>query len=68
MRRFIKIVEETEMGHMDQRRAGIRSTRVPPDAESDPDSMELVPQTLLNDRTNHVYMTTADVEGKLYSD
>ena len=68
VRRFIKIVEETEMGHMDQRRAGIRSTRVPPDAESDPDSMELVPQTLLNDRTNHVYMTTADVEGKLYSD
>ena len=54
VRRFIKIVEETEMGHMDQRRAGIRSTRVPPDAESNQDLMELVPQTLLNDRTNHV--------------
>ena len=67
MRRFIKVVDEMEMGHMDQRQAGIRSTCVPPDAESDPDSMELVPQTLLNNRTNHVCMTTADVTGKLYS-
>ena len=51
---FIKVVDETEIGYMDQRRAGIRSTRVQPDTESDPDSMELVPQTLLNDHTNHV--------------
>ena len=52
---------------MDQRQAGIRSTRVLPDTTAKPNLMELVPQTLLNDRKNHVYMTTTEVEGKLYS-
>ena len=66
VRCFIKIVEETEMGHMDQRRAGIRSTLVPPETMAEPDSMELVPQTLLINCTSHVYMTTTDVEGKVY--
>jgi hypothetical protein len=42
VRKFIKIVSETEMGHMDQRKVGIRSTKVEP---VDPDSMEPVPQT-----------------------
>jgi hypothetical protein len=60
-------MDETEMGQMDQLRAGIQSTRVAPDTTTKPDSMEPVPQTLLNDRTNHVYMTTTNVEGKLYS-
>ena len=66
--RFIKVVDETEMGHMDQRRAGIRSTRVLPDTAPEPDSMEPVPQAPLNDHTNPVYMTTTNVKGKLYSD
>ena len=35
--RFIKVVDETNMGHMDQRRVGIRSTRVSPDTTTDPD-------------------------------
>ena len=68
VQRFIKIVDETETGHMNQRRAGIRSTCVPPDTEPEPDSMELVPQTLHNDHINHIYMTTEDIEEKLYSD
>ena len=68
VRRFIKVTDETELGHMDQRRAGIRSTRVPPDTAPETDAMEPVLQTPLNDRTHHVYMTTSDVEGKLYSD
>ena len=53
---------------MGQRRADIRSTRVPPDTTVKPDSIELVPQTLLNNHTNHVYLTTIDAESKLYSD
>ena len=64
VRKFIKVVDETEMGHMDQTRAGTRSTRANPDT----DPMEAVPQTPLNDRTHHVYMTITDVEGRLYSD
>ncbi|KAL7524050.1 hypothetical protein ACHAXR_001126, partial [Thalassiosira sp. AJA248-18] len=52
------------MGHMDQRKVGIRSTK----STTDPDSMEPVPQTPLNDKTHHVYMSIAEVEGRLYSD
>ena len=64
VRKFIKVVSETKMGHMDQRRTGIRSTN----ATTDSDSMEPVLQAPLNDRTHHVYMTITDVEGRLYSD
>ena len=64
VRRFIKIVDETEMGHMDQTKVGIRSTHT----NADPDSMETVPQTPLNERTHHVYMSITDIEGRLYSD
>ena len=66
VRKFIKVVSETEMGHMDQRKVGVRSTKVKPEPE--PDSMEYIPQTPLNDKTHHVYMSIAEVEGKLYSD
>jgi len=65
VRKFIKTTSETEMGHMDQRKVGIRSTKTKP---TDPDSMEPVPQTPLNDKTHHVYMSIAEVEGRLYSD
>ena len=43
VRCFIKIMDETEMSHMDQRRAVIRSTRVSLDIDPKPYSMELVP-------------------------
>ena len=64
VRKFIKVVPETEKGHMDQQRAGTRSTR----PASEPDNMEPVPQTPTNDKTHHVYMSLVDVEGRLYSD
>ena len=64
VRKFIKVVGETEMGHMDQRKVGIRSTK----SDTDPDSMESVPQTPRNDKTHHVYMSITEVEGRLYSD
>ena len=64
VRKFIKVSEETEMGHMDQRKAGIRSTKTKAD---EPDSMESVPQTPTNDKTHHVYMSLTEVEGRLYS-
>ena len=67
VRRFIKVVDGMEMGHMDQRRASIRSTPVSPDTTAEPDSMGPVPKTSSNNRINHVYMTTTNVEGKLYS-
>ena len=65
VRRFIKVVEETEMGHMDQRRTGIRSTRA---TTNEPDSMDPVPQTPMNDRCHHVYMSITEMDGKVYSD
>jgi len=64
VRHFIKVIEETEMGHMDQTKVGIRPTRT----KADPDSMKMVPQTPLNDKTHHVYMSIKDIEGRLYSD
>ena len=53
------------MGHMDQRRTGIRSTK-PTTKEAD--SMDPVPQTPTNDRCHHVYMSITDINGILYSD
>ena len=65
VRRFIKVSEPTEMGHMDQRRIGIRSTKP---TINEADSMEPVKQTPKNDRCHHVYMSITDIDGKLYSD
>ena len=65
VRRFIKVSEPTEMGHMDQRRIGIRSTKP---ITKEADSMEPVTQTPTNDRCHHVYMSITDIDGKLYSD
>ena len=75
VREHIKVVDETEMGHMDQRRTGIRSTR--PKSKQPPrptpeqemvDAMECPPQSPNNDRCHQVFMTVAAVDGKLYSD
>lgn len=53
------------MGHMDQQRQGARSTKSTKKVEPDP--IEPVPRIESNDHCHHVYMTTAEVEGKLYS-
>ena len=53
------------MGHMDQRRTGIRSTK---STATESDSMEPVQQTPSNDHSHHVYMSITDIDGKLYSD
>ena len=66
VRKFIKVVPETEKGHMDQRKVGIRSTSKPKKAE--PDSMTTVPQAPNNDKTHEVYMSISEMEGKLFSD
>ena len=66
VRKFIKVVEETEKGHMDQRKVGIRSTSKSKKAE--PDSMTTVPQAPNNDKTHEVYMSISEMEGKLFSD
>ena len=65
VRKFITVSEPTEMGHMDQRRTGIRSTT---STATEGDSMEPVQQTPSNDRSHHVYMSITDIDGKLYSD
>ena len=65
VRKYIKVSEPTEMGHMDQRRTGIRSTKT---TDTEGDSMEQVQQTMSNDRSHHVYMSITDIDGKLYSD
>ena len=75
VREHIKVVDETEIGHMDQRQTGIRSTR--PKSKQPPrptperemaDAMECPPQSPNNDRCHQVFMTVAEVDGKLYSD
>ena len=65
VRRFIKIVEETEMGHMDQHLQGTRSTKPVP---INTGTMEEVPQLPNNERSHHVYTKITDLDGKLYSD
>ena len=65
VRRFIKVVEETEMVHMDQQQQGTLSTKL---VFVDPDTMEEVPQLPNNYRRHHVYMKITDLDGKLYSD
>ena len=63
--RFIKVVEETEMGHMDEQRQGTRSTKP---VTINPDTIEEVPHLPNNERIHHVYMTITDLDGKIYSD
>ena len=53
------------MGHMKQLKVGIPSTKT---QRKDLDPMETVPQTPLNNKTHHVYMSIADIEGRLYRD
>ena len=54
------------MGHMDEKRSGIHSMFISPSRQPAPDTIDLVSQLPLNDSTNHVYMTTIGMEGRLY--
>ena len=54
VRGFIKVVEETEMGHMDQQWQGTRSTKP---VSIKPDTMEEIPQLTNNNRSHYIYMT-----------
>ena len=72
VRRFIKPDAISELGHMDQTRAGIRSTKsslLPPTENPPlPDTMEPPEQAPHNDKTNMVFLTLAEVEGQLFTD
>ena len=65
VRCFIKVLEETEMGHMDQQRQCMLSTKPVP---INPNTMEKVPHLNNNERSHDVYMIITDLHGKLYSD
>eukprot|EP00804_Cyclotella_cryptica_P022689 CCRYP_012483-RA/>CCRYP_012483-RA protein AED:0.32 eAED:0.32 QI:0/0/0/1/0/0/3/0/684 len=59
----------SEQGHMDQRRAYLRSTKQSPNTSSTPtDHMLELPQAPNNDKTNMVYMSTVEVDGQLFTD
>jgi hypothetical protein len=72
VRRFIKPSAINKLGHMDQTKAGTRSTkssRIPqPESPPPPDSMEPPNQAPQNDKTNMVFLTIAEVNGQLFTD
>ena len=65
VRRFIKVVKDTDMCHMDQHRKGSYLTKPVP---IEPNTMEEVPQLPKTNCSHHVYMEITDIDGKLYSD
>eukprot|EP00804_Cyclotella_cryptica_P006014 CCRYP_000255-RA/>CCRYP_000255-RA protein AED:0.25 eAED:0.25 QI:0/0/0/1/1/1/2/0/796 len=69
VRKFIRPSSPSEQGHMDQRRAYIRSTTQSPNTPSTTtDHMTAHPQAPNNDKTNVVYMSTIEVDGQLFTD
>jgi hypothetical protein len=75
VRRHINVSIDSEHGHMDQVRQGIRSTK--PVAAASPivlladyvdTNMDAVPQEPTNERTHHVFMTVCKVTGNVSSD
>jgi hypothetical protein len=72
VRRFIKPSAINKLGHMDQTKAGTRSTkssRIPqPESPPPPDSMKPPNQAPQNDKTNMVFLTIAEVNGQLFTD
>eukprot|EP00804_Cyclotella_cryptica_P012508 CCRYP_017699-RA/>CCRYP_017699-RA protein AED:0.43 eAED:0.43 QI:0/-1/0/1/-1/1/1/0/203 len=68
VRKFIRPSSPSEQGHMDQRRAYIRSTTQSPNTSSTTtDHMTAHPQAPNNDKTNVVYMSTIEVDGQLFT-
>ncbi|KAL7482665.1 hypothetical protein ACHAW6_012248, partial [Cyclotella cf. meneghiniana] len=63
--RFIEPSEFHAMGHLDQWRQGIRSTKAAT-ATISLDPMETPPQLALNEKTNMVFMTMVDIQGQLF--
>jgi hypothetical protein len=68
VRRFIKPSQACEQGHMDQRRAGICSTKSSHDSDAALDHMDEHEQAPNNDKTNMVFMTLVEVAGQLFTD
>eukprot|EP00804_Cyclotella_cryptica_P023498 CCRYP_012117-RA/>CCRYP_012117-RA protein AED:0.24 eAED:0.24 QI:0/0/0/1/0/0/3/0/464 len=76
VRHFIKPSAISELGNMDETRAGIRSTKMShvnlthttTGSSPTPDTMELPEQALNKDKTNMVFMTIAEVDGQLFTD
>ncbi|KAL7475307.1 LOW QUALITY PROTEIN: hypothetical protein ACHAW6_001229 [Cyclotella cf. meneghiniana] len=70
VRRFIKPLQACEQGHMDQRHAGICSTKSSHASDSDPavDHMHDHKQPPNNDKTNMVFMTVVEVAWQLFTD
>ncbi len=64
---FVKPSEFHVMGHLDQWRQGIPSTKSAL-ATITLDPMEALPQLPLNDKTDMVFMTMADIQGQLFTD
>ncbi|KAL7479566.1 LOW QUALITY PROTEIN: hypothetical protein ACHAW6_005291 [Cyclotella cf. meneghiniana] len=64
---FVKPLEYNLMGHLDQRRQGIRSTKSH-SVTTIPDPMEELQQLTLNDKTNMVFMTMVNIQGHLFTD
>ena len=67
VRQFIKPSAQSEQGHMDQKRTGIRSTKSS-FVNTLPNPMDEPDQAPNNDKTNIVFMTLAEVEGELFTD
>jgi hypothetical protein len=68
VRRFIKPSEHSEQGHMDQQRAGIRSTKSSRASTLSPNPMEAPEQAPGNDKTHLVFITLAKADGQLFTD
>ncbi|KAL7475356.1 hypothetical protein ACHAW6_001272 [Cyclotella cf. meneghiniana] len=70
VRKFIKPLQASEQGHMDQQRANIRSTKSSSarQASIQLDHMIEHPQTPNNDKTNMVFMTMVEIDGQLFTD
>ncbi|KAL7480786.1 hypothetical protein ACHAW6_006449 [Cyclotella cf. meneghiniana] len=64
---FIKPSKYNLMGHLDQKRQGIRSTKSSTD-DTTLDPMAEPPQVPCNDKTNMVFMTMVDIKAKLFTD
>eukprot|EP00804_Cyclotella_cryptica_P026162 CCRYP_013041-RA/>CCRYP_013041-RA protein AED:0.40 eAED:0.40 QI:0/0/0/1/0/0/3/0/294 len=67
-RRFIKPSELSELGHMDQRRAGIRYTKSSYASPPSPVTMEVHEQAPGRDKSHMVFMTLTKVDGQLFTD
>ncbi|KAL7478261.1 hypothetical protein ACHAW6_004033, partial [Cyclotella cf. meneghiniana] len=70
VRKFIKPSEASEKGHMDQRRANIRSTKSSPVSRTSHENDHMIEheQTPNNDKTNMVFMTMVEINGQLFTD